>query len=86
MRQAVAQGISGHAWRLVQAMSVRNILLVAGMLVMALLIGGGVGYWLHGPAEVIVGVRAGPEKCDDRPDGSRLCWIPIYERMPTASR
>jgi hypothetical protein len=36
MRQAVAQGIAGHAWRFVQAMSVRNILLAAGMLVAAL--------------------------------------------------
>jgi len=33
---------------------------------------------------LLVGVHAGAEKCDDRPDGSRLCWIPVFERLPTS--
>jgi hypothetical protein len=61
----------------------RDALLVVGLLVAALLIGGGVGYWLHGPAEIVVGVQAAPEKCEDKPDGSQVCWIPVWERKPT---
>jgi hypothetical protein len=63
-------------------MSVRTILLAAGMLVVAFLIGAGSGYWFRGTAPFIIGVRAAPEKCTDRDDGSRVCYIPIYERLP----
>jgi hypothetical protein len=31
---------------------------------------------------MLAGVRAGAEKCDDRADGSRLCWIPVFEKLP----
>lgn len=27
-------------------------------------------------------MQAGAEKCEDRPDGSRLYWIPALERLP----
>jgi hypothetical protein len=33
---------------------------------------------------VLAGVRAGAEKCEDRVDGSELCWIPVWERLPPA--
>jgi len=60
----------------------RDALLVAALLVAALLIGAGAGYWFRGAVPFVVGMHAAPEKCDDRPDGSRLCWIPVWERMP----
>lgn len=82
MRQAVVEGISTHAGNLVRALNVRNWLLASAALVVVLLTGGGAGYWLRGPADFVIGTRAGPERCDDRQDGSRLCWIPIWERMP----
>jgi hypothetical protein len=45
----------------------------------------GGGYWYRGAVPLLVGVRAGTEKCEDRPDGSRLCWIPVFERLPSRS-
>ena len=41
------------------------------------------GWWYRGDGPVLVGVRAGAEQCQDQKDGSRLCWIPVYERLPT---
>jgi hypothetical protein len=65
-----------------QTMGWRNVLVGAALLVAAVLIGAGSGYWLRGEVPVLVGVRAGAEHCEDRSDGSRLCWIPVFERLP----
>jgi hypothetical protein len=45
----------------------------------------GVGGWFYGSAPVVAGVSAGAEQCHDQPDGSQLCWIPIYKRLPAAA-
>ena len=82
LRRAVVQGIDRHADIVVRIMGWRNVLIGAALLVAAVMIGGGAGYWLRGEAPVLVGVRAGAEHCEDRNDGSRLCWIPVYERLP----
>ena len=82
MRQAVAQGIAGHAWRFVQAMSIRTIILAAGILVAAMLISGAVGWWLRGHSELVIGVNVAPEKCETKPDGTVLCWLPVWRRPP----
>jgi hypothetical protein len=42
------------------------------------------GWWYRGSVPFLAGVRAGAQQCQDRPDGSRLCWIPIWERLPPA--
>lgn len=52
------------------------------MLLVTLLVGAGGGYWIRGGEPVLVGARAEAEKCEDRPDGSRLCWIPVREMPP----
>ena len=57
--------------------------------VVALLFGalcGAGGWWYRGAAPVLVGMRAGADKCDDRSNGSRLCWIPVFERLPVARK
>jgi hypothetical protein len=82
MRRAVVQGISGYAAGAVQRLGVRNLLIGTGLLLATLLVGAGGGYWFRGAVPVLVGVNAGAEKCDDRADGSRLCWIPVWERLP----
>jgi hypothetical protein len=82
LRRAVVQGIDLHAGDVVRTMSWRNVLIGAGLLVAAVLIGAGGGYWFRGKAPVLIGVRAGAEHCEDRSDGSRLCWIPVFERLP----
>jgi hypothetical protein len=82
LRRAVVQGIDMHAGTVVRTMGWRNVLIGAALLVAAVVIGAGSGYWLRGEAPVLVGVRAGAEHCEDRSDGSRLCWIPVFERLP----
>lgn len=42
----------------------------------------GLGYGLHGAVPRLVGARAGAEQCRDQSDGARLCWIPVWERLP----
>jgi hypothetical protein len=59
--------------------SANRMLIAAGL---ALLAGTGAGYWLRGSVPVLVSVHTGMERCEDRPDGSRLCWIQVYERLP----
>ncbi len=60
----------------------------AGMAVMALVVlsiasaAFGAGWWYRGNVPVLAGIRAGIDRCDDHADGSRICWIPIYERPP----
>ena len=44
------------------------------------------GWWSRGAVPVMVGMRAGADQCMNRSDGSRLCWIPIFERPPTPTR
>jgi hypothetical protein len=44
---------------------------------------GGVGWWWRGVVPAVVGTRAGADRCEDRTDGSRLCWIPVFERGPS---
>jgi hypothetical protein len=45
----------------------------------------GVGGWFYGSAPVVAGISAGAEQCHDQRDGSQLCWIPIYKRLPAAT-
>jgi hypothetical protein len=82
LRRAVVRGFEMHADDVVRTTGWRNVLIGAGLLVAAVLIGAGGGYWFRGEALVLVGVRAGAEHCEDRSGGSRLCWIPVFERLP----
>jgi hypothetical protein len=60
---------------------------LAGTLAVGAGIGVGVSEWRHlgnaVPAPVVAGVTGGTNKCEDHPDGSRLCWIPVWQRLPT---
>ena len=42
------------------------------------------GYLYHGAAPVIAGVSAGAQQCQDQQGGGRICWIPVWERLPPA--
>jgi hypothetical protein len=85
LRRAVIQGISGHSRTALQAMGWRNLLLATLAAVGLITAAFAGGYWVRGPAPVLVGVHAGAERCEDRPDKSRLCWIPVWERLPPAT-
>lgn len=47
---------------------------------------GGAGWWYRGYVPTLAGISAGAGNCTDRADGSRLCWIPIWEKVPPAAR
>lgn len=70
-------------YKLSRSLSWRNTVALAFGIALTFGAGLGGGWWLHGPNPLLVGVRAGTERCDDRPDGSRLCWLPFYERLPS---
>jgi len=82
LEQTLARGVPGQVGRIVRAIDWRNRLVGVGLLFAALLIGAGGGYWFHGEQPALVSVRAGADRCEDRADGSRLCWIPVLERLP----
>jgi hypothetical protein len=86
LERAAATGADRRAMELARAANRRTALIGAGVLTAALLIGAGAGYWLHGAQPIVVGVRAGADKCENKPDGSRLCWIPVWERGPPQVR
>ena len=60
--------------------------IVIGVLV-ALAMGGlgfAAGWFGRGDAPgnpTMAGITGGTSQCEDRPDGSRLCWIPVFERL-----
>jgi hypothetical protein len=57
--------------------------LIAVCLLFAIAVGAAAfGYGLRGAVPQLVGVRAGAEQCRDQSDGARLCWIPVWERLP----
>jgi hypothetical protein len=86
LRRLMQSAASG-AWRMtaemIHAHNWRTALLGIAVALVAIVSAFGGGYWYRGAAPNLVGVRAGTEKCEDRPDdGSRLCWIPVFERLP----
>jgi hypothetical protein len=85
LMQTAAHG----AWRMtaemIDAHNWRTVLLGVALALIAIVSAFGGGYWYRGAVPTLVGVRAGAERCDDRPDGSRLCWIPVFERLPPAT-
>ena len=82
VRRGVIQGVSAHMARVARVMSWRTWLAGTGMLLAVFLAGGVSGYLSHSAAPMLAGVHAGAERCEDRQDGSRLCWIPVWERLP----
>lgn len=51
-------------------------------------LGGGfaTGWWWRGGVVSIADVSAVAEHCEDRPDGGRLCWIPMWQGLPASGR
>ena len=40
------------------------------------------GWFARGDVPALAGVHAGAERCQDQASGGRLCWIPVWERLP----
>ena len=82
LSKAVTRGIRDCSIEAVRALNVRNVLIGAGMLTVAVLGGGVGGYLFHGSLRVLAGVQAGAQQCTDQPNGGRTCWISIWQRLP----
>jgi hypothetical protein len=79
-----ANGANRHVVEMVRATNWRTMIVgILGMAALCIACAAG-GYWLRGSAPSYAGVRAGVDKCADQDDGSRVCWIPIFERLPAA--
>jgi hypothetical protein len=75
---------SCQAWSrsLERAAMWRSWAALAAIVLAAIVLGFGAGWSYRGDLPTIAGLSAGANKCEDRPDGSRLCWIPVWERLP----
>jgi hypothetical protein len=82
MRKAVVRGVSDCASDAIRALNVRNALVGAGLLALALVMGAVGGYLFRGAAPVIAGVSAGAQQCQEQTDGGQICWIPVWGRLP----
>jgi hypothetical protein len=68
---------------LIRAQNWKSVLVGAGMLVLALGAGFGTGYWWHGSQQMVAGVSAGQQECQDV-SGGTLCRIPVWTKLPPA--
>jgi hypothetical protein len=73
VRQAMAQAFQNNLPHIAQNMRLSLMLMMACLLLAAMLIGAGAGWWLHSPPSEMV--------CADQADGSRICWL--YQRLAT---
>jgi hypothetical protein len=67
---------------LVRASLWRSWATLAAIVLGAIVMGFGAGWWYRGPSPIVAGLTGGTPRCDDQADGSRLCWIPVWERPP----
>lgn len=82
MRKAVTRGIRDCASEAVCALNVRTALFGVTLGIGLLLAGAVGGYLYHGSAQVIAGVSAGAQQCQDQKGGGQICWIPVWGRLP----
>jgi hypothetical protein len=78
IRQDVLPGV-------LTAVSAGQAIATAVLLLLMFAMGFGTRWWITPAGPPVAGVTAGTEKCEDRPDGSRLCWIPVWQRLPPAA-
>jgi hypothetical protein len=85
MRLSILNGIRATAGGAVRAITVRNWLLAACVLVGSNLMTAGAMWWWHPGAPVvqqlIVSLPAADERCEER-DGGQVCFRPHWTRLP----
>jgi hypothetical protein len=83
---AVAFRMLDATQRLAWTRDIRNALIGAVALFIAFGLGVGADRWWHrdDPAvPIVAGITGGTTRCDPpRPDGGKLCWIPVFEVPP----
>lgn len=84
--RAFRQSVVGIAGDFIGQMRLQAYLAGAGLLLLAFLLGGVTGWVVKGPITVVAGLQAAAQQCQDYSDGSRLCRIPVWERLPPVHR
>jgi hypothetical protein len=41
------------------------------------------GYWFHGSQQLVAGVSAGKQECQEQ-QGGTICFIPVWAKLPPA--
>ena len=82
LRRGIRQGIADHASCMVRTLRWWTWLAGVATLFAVFMAGAGTRYAFCDAGPLLVGVRAGADYCEDRQNGGRLCWIPIWEKMP----
>jgi hypothetical protein len=85
MRLSILNGIRATAGGAVRAITVRNWLLAACVLVGSNLVTAGAMLWWHPGAPVVqqltVSLPAADERCEER-DGGKVCYRPHWTKLP----
>jgi hypothetical protein len=81
LERAAATGAERRAGELARAHNWRHVMIGAGILVLAIGVGFGGGYWWRGSQQLIAGLQAGDRTCQDVAGGTQ-CYIPIWTKLP----
>jgi len=73
--RATAELVRAHVWRNVLIAVAASLLLLIGAF--------GAGYWFHGSQQLVVGVSAGKQECQEQ-QGGTICFIPVWAKLPPA--
>jgi hypothetical protein len=71
--RATAELARAHVWRNVLIAVAASLLLLIGAF--------GAGYWFHGSQQLVVGVSAGKQECQEQ-QGGTICFIPVWAKLP----
>jgi hypothetical protein len=73
-RVLTASMVQAHIWRSILIAVAASLLLLIGAF--------GAGYWFHGNQQLVAGVSAGQQECDQQ--GGTICFIPVWAKLPPA--
>ena len=73
--RATAGLVQAHIWRTILIAVAASLLLLIGAF--------GAGYWFHGSQQLVAGVSAGKQECQEQ-QGGTICFIPVWAKLPPA--
>jgi hypothetical protein len=73
--RATAELVRAHIWRSILIAVAASLLLLIGAF--------GAGYWFHGSQQLVAGVSAGGQECQEQ-QGGTICFIPVWAKLPPA--
>jgi hypothetical protein len=74
--------VASHVLRALPHSIDKAVAIVSGAVLVVIAASGfGLGWWMHGDAPTVYGIKAGTEQCSTTPSG-RLCWQPYLVPTP----